>query len=122
MGYIMVVDDIAFMRRLLSGIIRGLGYEVKEAAGGKEAVLMMTASPPDLAFVDLAMPDVGGLQLCQWIRSNNNTRDIPIIVCTAHQARKDVEDALRAGADDFLCKPVDRRTVANRLAKYLIEE
>lgn len=118
-GYILVIEDLAFMRRLLAGIVKSLGYEVKEAENGQEAINLMKQKAPALVLLDLVMPQVSGFEVCEWMRANKPTEETPVIVCTARQERKSVEAALHAGASDFLIKPVDRRTLKQRIERYM---
>lgn len=119
LGYVLIIEDLAFMRRLLAGIVKSLGYEVKEAENGTEAINLMKQKKPALVFVDLVMPEVSGIEVCQWIRNTREIAETPVIVCTAHQERKNFEAAVRAGATDFLIKPIDRRALKQRMDKYL---
>ena len=118
-GYILVVDDAAFMRRMIAGIVRMLGYDVLDAADGASAIATMKQDPPVLVILDIMMPQMSGYQVCEWIRSNPATASVPVIVCTANQERKHLEKAIKAGASDFLCKPVTKKTLEERLTKHL---
>lgn len=118
-GYILVVDDAAFMRRMIAGIVRMLGYDVLDAADGPSAIAAMKQDPPTLVILDIMMPQMTGYQVCEWIRANPATAGIPVIVCTANQERKHLEQAIKAGASDFLCKPVTKKTLEERLGKHL---
>lgn len=118
-GYILVVDDVAFMRRMIAGIVRMLGYDVLEAADGPTAISTMKQDPPALVILDIMMPQMSGYEVCEWIRGNPGTASIPVIVCTANQERKHLERAIKAGASDFLCKPVTKKTLEERLTKHL---
>lgn len=117
--YILVVDDAAFMRRMIAGIVRTLGYDVVDAPDGPSAIAAIKQDPPALVILDIMMPQMTGYQVCEWIRANPATAGIPVIVCTANQERKHLEQAIRAGASDFLCKPVTKKTLEERLLKHL---
>lgn len=117
--YILVVDDVAFMRRILTTILKSLGYMTKEAEDAKSAAAKIDAHPPKLIFLDIEMPQTTGLDFLQAIRANEASRDIPVIICTAKAERKSIEAALKHGASDYLCKPIDRKTLEARLKKHL---
>lgn len=121
-GQILIVDDVAFMRRMLSGIIKSLGYEVAEADSAAKAMELIQARTPSLIFLDLVMPDMDGIALCKWIRAHEATAHTPVVVCTAQQDRKSVEQAIHAGATDLLLKPVDKTKVKERIRKHLHAE
>tara|TARA_R110001592_G_scaffold159502_1_gene391080 strand:+ start:2735 stop:3130 length:396 start_codon:yes stop_codon:yes gene_type:complete len=118
-GFILVVDDVAFMRRLLGGIIKSLGHDVLEVENGEDAIKLIGQDVPKLIFLDLMMPTISGFDVCSWVRKNDATKNVPIIVCTANQERKTLEQAIRAGATDILCKPVTRDNVQKRLSRHL---
>lgn len=118
-GYILVIDDAAFMRRMITGILKTLGHDVLEAPDGPNAIKTMRQDPPKLVIVDLMMPHMSGQEVCAWIRSNPPTASVPIIVCTANQERKYLEQAIRAGASDILFKPVTRKSLQERVEKQL---
>ena len=118
-GYILVVDDAAFMRRMIAGIVRTLGYDVLDAPDGANAIKTMKQDPPRLVVLDLLMPQMSGYEVCEWIRSNPATAHIPVIICTADQERKHLALAIKAGASDILCKPVTKASLQERLNKHL---
>jgi twitching motility two-component system response regulator PilH len=118
-GYILVVDDAAFMRRMIAGIVRALGYDVLDAPDGANAIKTMKQDPPRLVILDLVMPHMSGSEVCEWIRSNPATAHIPVIICTADQERKHLALAIKAGATDILCKPVTKAGLQERLNKHL---
>lgn len=118
-GYILVVDDAAFMRRMIAGIVRALGYDALEAPDGESAIKTMKQDPPRLVILDLQMPHMPGHEVCEWIRANPSTAKVPVIVCTADQERKHLAQAVKSGASDILCKPVTKKGLAERLAKHL---
>jgi two-component system phosphate regulon response regulator PhoB len=117
--YVLVIEDLAFMRRMLTGVVRGFGYEVQEAENGTEGIRMMKKNRPALVILDLMMPDISGVEVCQWMRANEATENIPILICTGQQDRRDLTEACRAGATDVIIKPIDRRDLKQRLNKLL---
>lgn len=119
--YILVVDDVAFMRRMLTTMLKSLGYETQEAEDARAAVAKIAASPPCLIFLDLEMPQTTGLELLKLLRVNESFQSIPVIVCTAKAERKSIDAALKLGVVDYLCKPIDRKMVEARVKKHLGE-
>ncbi|HVY00814.1 MAG TPA: sigma-54 dependent transcriptional regulator [Pseudorhodoplanes sp.] len=103
---ILVVDDDPVQRRLLDGMIRKFGYDVVLAAGGEEAARLLGAPEAriDCVVLDLVMPDLDGLGLLARLREQDSA--IPVIVQTAHGGIDNVISAMRAGAVDFVVKPV----------------
>jgi len=103
---ILVVDDDPVQRRLLESMIRKFGYEAIVAEGGDEAARMLSAADAriDCVLLDLVMPDLDGMGLLARLREGNSS--VPVIVQTAHGGIDNVISAMRAGAVDFVVKPV----------------
>lgn len=117
--HILVVEDTNFMRLLLEKIITGYGHKVKTVTSGTAALDEMRKRIPKLLFLDLHLNDGSGLDVCRALRAETTYQKLPIIVCTIDHTRTAVEAAIAAGATDFLCKPVDKTNVGERLMKHL---
>lgn len=102
---ILLVDDEPEIRRLLSRHLQRLGYTVREAGDGEEAVALAIAEIPDVVITDMAMPRMGGLELLERLR--NMDPGLPVIVLTGHGSFENVIAAMRRGAAfDYLLKPL----------------
>jgi len=102
---ILAVDDDPSARELVADFLQARGHEVEMAADGETALAMMASQPPDLVLLDLMMPGMTGMQMLQ--RVPESCKHVPVIVVTA-VAEEDVgKAALRAGAIDYLTKPID---------------
>jgi CheY-like chemotaxis protein len=117
--YILVVDDTNFMRLLLGKILNAYGYNVKTVPSGYEALREAEKCAPRLIFLDLNLPGDHGLDVCAALRQLEHCKSVPIVVCSAQQTREMVQRSKLVGANDFLCKPVDRNNVGERLIKHL---
>lgn len=102
-----MVDDLAANRALLEAQLLPRGYVVEQAADGIEALELIDAAEPDLILLDVAMPRMGGLELCRRLKADPRRRLIPIVLLTASVDRATRLAGLAAGADDFLTKPFD---------------
>src|SRR5262249_21191973 len=116
---ILIVDDDPVQRRLLDNMVRKFGYEPVLADGGDAALAVLTkedGAPVDAVVLDLVMPDLDGLGVLAKMREAGLT--IPVIVQTAHGGIDNVVTAMRAGATDFVVKPVgaERLSVSLRNA------
>ncbi|MFG0305434.1 MAG: response regulator [Phycisphaerales bacterium JB040] len=116
---VLVVDDNAHNVELLMAYLEDLGGPVRAASDGMEAISSIEQSPPDLVLLDIMMPRMSGFQVCEKIKANPATRDIPVIMVTALNEAGDVERALDAGADDFLTKPVNKLELLTRVKSLL---
>lgn len=104
---ILLADDAAWIRDLNALLLSRLG-RVETAADGREAYEIARIERPDLIVTDLDMPNMGGVELCEAIRSNPITETIPILVLTGSSIARDREAAIHAGASDVLSKPIER--------------
>jgi len=118
---VLVVDDVRANRELLEGHLFELGYDVRQAVDGIDALEQIDAEEPDLVLLDVDMPRLGGLEVCARIKSHPLRRLIPIVILTALQDRTTRLRGLEAGADDFLTKPFDAKELLVR-AKVLLQD
>jgi class 3 adenylate cyclase len=112
---VLVVDDQPANVRLLDAILTPLGYDVPTASSGEEALQAIAADVPDLVLLDIVMPGMDGYEVCERIRERPETAYLPVVMITASGDEQKVQ-ALQAGADDFLTKPIDRSELLARVA------
>ncbi|MBI2434120.1 MAG: response regulator [Candidatus Hydrogenedentes bacterium] len=117
--YVLVVEDGAFMRQLLMGLLKQFGYSVVAVADGVAAIEQMVKAPPRLVLLDLELPKMDGRDVCRWMRQQKGLKDIPVVACSAHAEKEFVFKAIRSGVTDYLCKPVERDALKARIEKYL---
>jgi DNA-binding response OmpR family regulator len=113
---ILVVDDEATIREVLSRYLEREGFKVTEAADGFEALDAIKFNPPDLIVLDLMLPGIDGLTLTQHLRED---REIPIIMLTAKGEANDRIRGLDLGADDYITKPFSPQEVVSRIRAVL---
>jgi CheY-like chemotaxis protein len=102
---ILIVDDEPFIRRILTHLLAGTGYEVESAEDGEQAWRrIQDGYRPDLIISDLMMPGMSGTDFVRRLRSGAGAV-IPVLILTARGQEEDAEDARRAGADAFMTKP-----------------
>jgi DNA-binding response OmpR family regulator len=105
MTQILVVDDDLDVREALEGILKAEGYAVDTVPTGAEALAYLEGARPDLIVLDIIMPGMDGLSVCERIRSNPFTASIPIIFLTAKGRSTDIAHGLDVGGDDYITKP-----------------
>lgn len=106
MTEILVVDDSKVMREMLIACLRGQDdYRFTQAASGLEAIEHLSLKSYNLLLLDLNMPDIGGIEVVEFVRSQDKLRSVPIIIVTTRGDDASKERALRAGATRYLTKP-----------------
>jgi CheY-like chemotaxis protein len=114
----LILDDNAHMRGLVRVILAGFGMRrIEEAHNCNEAINLVAGGDIDIAFVDFKLGGLDGIEFCRRIRfdPNSPSRYLPIVMITAYSERSRVIDAINAGVDEFLVKPVRAVDVANRV-------
>jgi len=112
MKNLLIADDDPHIRTLLKHVLTREGYQVLEAEDGGEAIQRLKETTVDLAILDIMMPHVDGLKVCQYIRENH---DIPIILLTALQQLTDKEQGYLHGTDDYVTKPFEPEELLFRI-------
>ena len=112
----LVIDDSRTMRRIVSRVLVGLGYEVVEAADGQQALDAMVEGPlPDLACVDWNMPVMDGLTYVTQVRANPAWRGVTLMMVTTESEHGQIVRALAAGAHEYLIKPFTPDALKDKL-------
>ena len=117
-----MADDDRIVRRIVVAKLSGLGYEVKEAEDGQEALdLIVGGEVPDLLITDSLMPRMNGLELVRSIRSSPDgaLSTLPVIMLTSRQGEHDVIEGLETGLDDYVTKPFSPDELVARVRTVL---
>lgn len=116
---ILIVDDAIDTVELLRKRFRSEGYDTAEAYNGEEGLMKVTEYNPDLIILDVMMPKIDGYEVCQRLKSDDNTKFIPILMLTAKGEVEHKVKGLNIGADDYLAKPFDYKELSARIRSLL---
>jgi DNA-binding response OmpR family regulator len=116
---VLIVEDSADIGDLLAHYLEGAGHDVDRLASGDVVMPRVRSTPPDLILLDLMLPGMDGLLVCQALRRNPATAAIPVIMLTARGEESDRIRGLELGADDYVVKPFSPREVTARVAALL---
>ena len=119
MSKILIVEDNEMNRDMLSRRLERKGFEVVMAEDGSKGVDMSKSESPDLILMDLSLPVMDGWEATSTIKADDITKNIPIIVLTAHAMAGDREKALEAGADEYDTKPIDFKRLLGKIKDFI---
>jgi CheY-like chemotaxis protein len=117
---VLIADDEPAVRKLLCRMLDN-DYNVIEAQNGREAVDMACSHRPDIVFMDMMMPEVDGLSACYAIKTNETTREIPVVMLTAisYDLNKKLSEDV-AGADGYVTKPFTRQSLLEEMRRLML--
>ena len=116
---IMIVDDDRSMRLLLNMAMEEEGYRVAEAKNGEQCLAKYAHYKPNLILLDAMMPDIDGFTCCQTIRRLPGGDRVPILMITALDDRESIEQALSAGATEYITKPIQWALLSEQVQRLL---
>jgi two-component system chemotaxis response regulator CheY len=114
----LIVDDSRLIRAIVRRMLESLGFDVSEAASGREALLQCEAKSPALIVLDWWMEDMNGPEVAATIRARSGAPQPRILLCSTETRISEVRKAMRAGADSYLLKPFDKDKIAHRLQRF----
>ena len=114
---VLVADDEVHIRTLLKITLEMVGYEVDVAADGQETLERVEAQIPDLILLDIKMPRLNGWQVCEKLKTDEKTKNIPIIMVTAFGQKEARQRSLDLGADGFISKPFETPALLDAVKK-----
>lgn len=117
---ILVVDDLFPNLYLMEAILEDVGYTTLTASSGKEALQVIESELPDMILLDIMIPDMNGIEILEWIKSNPKTNKIPVIMVSALREIDIFIDALSRGAVDYIKKPIEQKVLLTKIEMALI--
>jgi len=118
-GKILVVDDYEPNVRGLGQLLRSADYAVTSATNGRDALDLARRERPDLVLLDVLMPGMSGVEVCQELKRSEETCLTPVVLISGAQERQTILAGLEAGADDFLVKPIDAEELRTRVRSLM---
>jgi len=119
---ILIVDDSRTIQFSLRNMLQQAGYQILEARNGENGIELAREHKPDLIFMDVVMPGMTGFQATRALRKHQETSEIPIIVMSGNEQATEKFWVIKIGANDFMTKPFQRKTVFEKLEKHLFAE
>ena len=116
---ILVVEDNQDNREMVVKLLKFNGYEVIEAIDGEEAIEKARTENPDLILLDIYLPKMDGYEAARRLKGDRDLKKIPVIALTAHAMKGNMEEALAAGCDGYITKPVDVRDLPKQIEHFL---
>lgn len=116
---LVIADDEADIRRLIAFLLRS--YDLYEATDGKRALELIHEVQPDLALLDVTMPEMTGLEVLAAVRENPLTASMPVVLLSAKGQAVEIEQGLRTGATHYLVKPFESQALRSCIAEVLRE-
>ncbi len=117
----MVVDDEQNICILLEAVLKQEKYDVMTASSGKECLSMVEKDKPDIVLLDVMMAGMDGWEVCERLKKDRKTKNIPVIMLTAKEKVLFYSVAARAGADDYISKPFSNAELIDTVKKYVNE-
>ena len=112
----LIIDDSRAMRSILGRMLRGLGFEVVEAANGREAMRRLQETKKvELALVDWNLPEMNGFEFIQAVRAEHSYDRVLLIMVTTETEMEQISKALKAGANEYLMKPFTQEAILEKL-------
>lgn len=116
---ILVVEDNERNLKLVRDVLQFAGFDVVEARSGEQGVALARECFPDLVLMDIQLPHMDGAEALNQLRDSPETRRVPVVALTAFAMREDREQALRAGFDGYLEKPISVRDLPEQVRHFL---
>lgn len=118
-GCVLIIDSQDINRRMLKSMLKSAFYQIRECSRASEAMEILANEQIDIIVLDMVLPEVSGIEFCQWLKSNRKTQFIPVLMLTSVHGVGNEIDGISSGADEFLIKPVSPSVVRARIGAML---
>jgi two-component system, chemotaxis family, chemotaxis protein CheY len=117
---ILLADDSPSIRKFVAFSLAVKGYEIIAVSDGMEALEKLPNEQINLVITDLNMPNIDGFELIKTIRSNEELKEMPIIILSSMAGSEEIERGIKCGANSYLIKPFDPKRILYEVSKYLV--
>jgi DNA-binding response OmpR family regulator len=119
---ILIVDDVEDNRIVLKRRLERVGFRTETSEDGMKALAAISTDPPDLVILDWMMPGLSGIETLKAMREHYDMNALPIIMCTARDEESSIVDAIEAGANDYIQKPIKMPVLLARMSAQLMRK
>lgn len=116
---VLIVEDNELNMKLFNDLLQANGYETLQTKDGREALSLARNDNPDLILMDIQLPEISGLEITRLLKSEEQTRQIPIIAVTAFAMKGDEEKIREGGCDGYIAKPISVTSFLQTVAQFL---
>ena len=117
---IVIVEDNPFNMELVHDILAIKGYEIYEAVDAEQGLEIIARVKPDLVLMDIQLPGMDGIEATRLIKSQESTKNIPVVAVTANAMKGDREEIISQGFDDYISKPIELTALIEKVAEILL--
>ena len=118
----LIIDNSPTMRRVLINTLKSFGYsDFVEAEDGKEGLLKLNAEKFDFVITDWMLPNMTGIELTKIVRTDDNLKDIPILMISSRGLKTDIVEALKAKVSNYMVKPFDPKVLREKIDAILVQ-
>lgn len=117
---ILVIEDSDINSLLIKSLFEDdFDYKIKIAKNGDDGLNDIRNLKPDIVLLDLMLPDIDGYKILEFLKQNNETKNIPVFIISAKDQKKDIDKAMQLGAVDFILKPIGTNKMLERVTNYI---
>lgn len=116
---VLVIDDDLVVEKLVTTLLQSRSYNVITASDGVKGLEKAKNECPDLILLDIVMPIMDGYEVCDELKKDKDTKEIPIIMLTSEESREAIKSAYQAGANDYIVKPIILTMLLTKIDKFL---
>lgn len=121
MPIIVIIDDNELNLEMFSDLLMVANYSIFTATTAEEGIYLARRELPDLIIMDVSMPGMDGLTATKLLKGDGRTKDIPVVILTSNAMKADAEKAKTAGSSGYLTKPINTRTFAETIGRFLVD-